>query len=385
MSEVIQALFIRTTETRQDPKPHTVYCVQVQGPVRTWSLWKRYSEFDHLHTQFLRLFPKNPPPLNLPQKSIFQSTLNNPPLIEDRRRGLEAYLRGILSSRDDRWRESNVWKEFLSIPTGRPLDTASMYTSESWLDEFREMQTSAREIRSHLNRRETHLARNEISASHNCTMQAKKLLVSLQSRIANLESGLQGLAKGAGASIGSPMSEGELRRRQDMLSELKDEKETLMKLANTGRQETLLYDRRALLNDSETSASSSGDYGFPIFSSSSSLLSNNGTLNGRSPPKPAATSRRVFGNVNLSAAPKETEVTRGLDNGGLITLQQQMMEDQDQQIEQFSSILARQKHVGMAIEQELETQIQLLDELVPSVDRTQGKLKFTQKRLNKIK
>ncbi|RUS21166.1 hypothetical protein BC937DRAFT_93421 [Endogone sp. FLAS-F59071] len=390
MSEVIQDIFIRATETRQNPKPHTVYRVEVQGPVRTWSLWKRYSEFDHLNTQFTRLFPKNPPPFPLPQKSIFNHTMTNPAAIEDRRRGLEVYLRGILNHRDDRWRESNEWKEFLAIPTGRPLDTSSLYTSESWLDEFREMQVSAREIRSLLNRRENHVARNEISASHNCTVQAKKSLITLQSRITNLESGLQGLARGAGPNIGSPMSEGELRRRRDMLNELKDEKESLTRLANTGRQEHNLFyqsptagpssgDRNSLFNRSEVATAAtanSGDYGFPVLSSAASVLSSASRGS-------TVTSHRVFGNA--ARAPQETKATRGLDNQGLLTLQWQLMQDQDSQIEQFSSVLARQKHLGMAIGEELETQNQLLEDLDNDVGRTQDKLRFAAKRLNKIK
>ncbi|KAG2217407.1 hypothetical protein INT45_004865 [Circinella minor] len=79
---------------------------------------------------------------------------------------------------------------------------------------------------------------------------------------------------------------------------------------------------------------------------------------------------------------KETE---GLDNDGLLVYQKQVMDDQDQQVEQFSALLARQKQLGFAIGDELETQNEILDELDAGVDRTGLKLKFASKKLVTIK
>ncbi|GAB5588932.1 hypothetical protein Unana1_03832 [Umbelopsis nana] len=374
MSENIQAIYVRNTENREKPKPHTVYRIEVHAAVRSWSIWKRYSEFEKFHNQLVAQFPKHPPPNALPPKHWFSSTYGNADKIEERRRGLDAYLRGIMSSRDDRWRQTDTWREFLSIPTGRPLDVSSMYTSESWLDEFREMQTSAREVRSLVNKRETHIARNEISASHNCTMQAKKLLTVLSSRLSDLDAGLVGLANGASGE--ALMTEGELRRRQDMLDGLKDERDGLARLVSAARGETTLMqsdakpakagDRRALL---KAPGDPQDSFGFPA----------------RDNGKPAIVSNRVFGNAARRQQGRETEQTRGVDNEGLLKLQQQMMDDQDLQVDQFSAILNRQRQVGYAIGQELENQNQLLEELDADVDRTQVKLKFANKKLNKIK
>ncbi|KAH8548959.1 Phox homologous domain-containing protein [Umbelopsis sp. PMI_123] len=356
MAEIIQAIYVRNAENRDKPKPHTVYRIEIHAAVRSWSIWKRYSEFEKFHNQLLAQFPKHPPPNALPPKHWFSNTYGNADKIEERRRGLDAYLRGIMSSRDDRWRQTDVWREFLSIPTGRPLDASAMYTSESWLDEFREMQTSAREVRSLVNKRETHIARNEISASHNCTMQAKKLLTVLSSRISDLDAGLMGLANGSSGE--SLMTEGELRRRQDLLSGLKDERDTLVRLVSAARSDVMMQsdakpakagDRRALLK-SPTNVDNQDSFGFP-----------------------------------QAAAAQQTEQTRGVDNEGLLKLQQQMMDDQDSQVEQFSAILNRQRQVGYAIGQELENQNQLLEELDSDLDRTQVKLKFANKKLNKIK
>lgn len=379
MSEVIQAIFIRESEVRSTPKPHVVYKVEVHAAVRNWVVWKRYSEFYKLDSQFKTIFPKQSTPVRLPPKSYFPSTFSDPEKIEERRRGLEEYLRSILSSRDDRWRLTEVWKEFLCIPVGRSLDGTSFYTSESWLDEFTTMSATAREIRSLINKKSTHMARNEISASHNCSVQAKKLLMNLSSRISNLEAGLNG----------SGMSEGELRRRQDMLTSLKDEKDSLMKLASSGRQDQdLLYKSTTNNNNNNNSAirksllgENTGFYGETEYNHHQSTPVMKEQVIG--------VGKRAFGAAAVQRKKeqlaKETEVTRGLDNEGLLLNQQQIMGDQDQQVQQFGSILARQKQLGISIGHELENQNQLLDELDGDVGRTQTKLKFANKKLQKIK
>ena len=376
MSETIRSVRIRDTARRSSPKTHVVYEIEVRAAVRTWTIWKRYSEFEDLYKKFIRLFPNHTPPMDLPAKHFLQSTLGSPVLIEERKRGLEEFLQSILSDQDDRWRETDEWKEFLAIPTGKPLDALSMYTSESWLDGFNQAQTIAKDIRSLLNRRQTHIGHSEVAASHNCSLQAKKSLTLLNSRVASLEAGLQGLAKGSGRD-GLMMSEGELRRRTDMINDLKDEKDTLQKLVLASRPDShnlssaSSVDRNALLRQ-------------PVRQRSSPQL---GRTNG-----PAAnsvtgavkpTSRRVFGNV--SATPQETEQTRGLDNQGLVKLQQQAMVNQDDHVEQFSAILNRQRHIGIAISQELEMQNSMLQELDEQVDTTTGKLKHVSKKISTIK
>ncbi|KAI9248071.1 Phox homologous domain-containing protein [Sporodiniella umbellata] len=345
MSEIVQAIYIPEAETRFSPKPHTVYKIEVHAAVRNWTVWKRYSEFYKLDTAFQTIFSQHNRPIKLPPKHFFPSTFSDPERIDERRRKLEDYLRAILSSRDDRWRLTDIWREFLSIPTGKALQES--YTSEGWLDEHHTLSQIAREVRSLTNRKHTHMARNEISASHHCTVQAKKLLVHLASRLSALESGLQ--------SLTGALSEGELRRRQDLLSALKDEKDGLLKLANTTVRADqssdppviVTQERKALLGDEIRKG-------------------------------------RAFG-AAYKKQQEETEVTRGLNNEGLLMYQQDLMNNQDKQVEQFSSILARQKQLGITINHELELQNQMLDELDTDVDRTQTKLKFANKKLQKIK
>ncbi|KAI8597584.1 hypothetical protein EDD21DRAFT_385115 [Dissophora ornata] len=464
MAETLQAVYIRDYETRSQPKPHTVYRVEVHAAVRTWSVWKRYSEFELLHSRFLELFPDQSPPEHLPEKHWWQSTMENPELLEERRARLETYLRGMLTSRDDRWRLTREWNEFLAVPVGRsqadlfartpaataagagagggllshlnifglggyaatsqpgqevPAVTAAVpiinpgpaplsFTTESWLEEYRTLQSLAREVRSLINRRETHLGRSEISASHNCTIQSKKLLTSIGLRIPALENGLTSLAMGApgGGRKGSVMSDGEMRRRQDMLAELKDEREVLTKLVIANRQSDGVVgyqgagssvpansgDRNALLYI-KTSGSHSGG----VYSQSSSIRGSvetnslaESSINGGGSQSSTGgasgllpSSRRVFGRV-IQTLTQETSQTRGLDNEGLLIMQQQQMAQQDNSIEQFSAVLRRQREIGMAIGQELDNQNQLLDELDRDVDRTTLKLGLANKKIGKI-
>ena len=407
--EVIQAVFVPSTETRHQPKPHTVYCVEVHAAVRTWVVWKRYSDFEKLHNQFGSIFPKHPVPLNLPTKSFFPPTFNDVTKIDNRRRGLEEYLRAILSHRDDRWRQTDIWKDFLAIPQGNHKSgngvgrggggaggggattaTATNYTLETWLDEYNAMTDMARQVRSLINKRGTHNARNEISASHNCTVQAKKLLVTLSTRTSNLDAALKGLSEASKNDEGGMMiARGELLRRQDLLASLRDEKDALLKLVNSGRQEQELLKqtpRRSqttkVTSEKQEQQQENYNYGFP------SQQQQQQQPGRRTAPKRSATigPGRAFGAAAAAQQrAKETEVTRGLDNDGLLNYQKQVMDDQDQQVEQFSALLARQKQLGFAIGDELETQNEILDELDAGVDRTGLKLKFASKKLATIK
>lgn len=54
-----------------------------------WTLEKRFSEFDHLHKNLLKLFPKDLP--YLPPKTVFK--LNKPEDLEQRRKDLDTYIK----------------------------------------------------------------------------------------------------------------------------------------------------------------------------------------------------------------------------------------------------------------------------------------------------
>ncbi|KAJ3061908.1 hypothetical protein HK102_008947, partial [Quaeritorhiza haematococci] len=126
MTEPVTSIHIRATEIKDKPSRHVSYQLSIYGPVRSWTLWKRYSEFDALHQALLKLSPGNPPPLALPPKTFSAASVLlpfsmggsafDPVKIEERRRGLEKYLEAILHARDARWRKSREWADFLGLP-----------------------------------------------------------------------------------------------------------------------------------------------------------------------------------------------------------------------------------------------------------------------------
>ena len=116
----IQAVYVRGHEERPEPKPHVVFRIEIQAHVRSWNMWRRYSEFLDLHTELTKSTGA-PPPAPLPPKhalAMLRSRTDEARL-EERRLGLEAYLRAIVGAKDDRWRDSFALRDFLGVPVGK--------------------------------------------------------------------------------------------------------------------------------------------------------------------------------------------------------------------------------------------------------------------------
>lgn len=372
----IQAIFIRGWEERSSPKPHIVYKIDVQAHVRSWQMWRRYSEFDDLHTELTKS-TKSAPPAPLPPKHPFSSMFrsaskSDPKVLEERRSGLEAYLRAILSTREEVWRENQAFKDFLGIPVGRqgtllpgsdPLGGAHQFTSATWLDEHSELQARLRDVWADINKRDALSTAGDVAASHKSNLTAKSKLAGVLARIGNLETALKDLGM-------SGMSEGELQRRTDMVARLRDDCEKLSRIVTVARQTSA----RAAAEAAVGGGSSTGGRSRAVVPESdrNTLLGSNAFA------RPA---RRVFG---ASSPPKETETTRPLDNQGPMSLQQQQITQQDNDLSQLTTILQRQKQLGEAIGAEVASQIEMLDDLNNEVDRVGGKLTSAKHKMNKL-
>ena len=363
MTSALHAIHILAYEERADPSPHTVYRIQITANVREWPMWRRYSEFVDLHTELTKS-TGSPPPAALPPKhsfSMFRSR-SNPAILDQRRVELETYLRAILSAKEDKWRESYAFKQFLGIPIGKNtviegrLATASSFgtfTLVSWLDEHIELQSSVRDIRADINKRDALSDRGDISGSHQSNVQAKKKLLAVQTRVDALEDSLKTLAM-------TGMSEGELQRRTEMAARLRDDCDKLTKMVTVARNTS-----RGLGATLERN---------PAPDSDRSALLGKG---------PASFSKpgRVFG---APPPPQETEETRPLDPSGLLQLQQAKIDNQDANLAQLSAILQRQKHLGLAIDSEIKQHIEILDQLDHDVDRFGDKLGAAKKQMNRL-
>jgi len=229
------------------------------------------------------------------------------------------------------------------------------FSSSSWLDEHLELQTRIRDVRADINKRDALSDRGDVAASHTSNVQAKKKLAEILVRVRTLTRGLQELGM-------SGMIEGELQRRTDMVARLQDDCEKLGKMVTVAR-----------LTSRAGGGPPAVTVGTPAPESDRAAL-----LGSTAFSKPIA---RVFGQA---PQPKETAVTRPLDNQGLIQLQKQQMDQQDAQASQLTTILQRQRQLGEAINAELASQNELLDDLSNDVDKVGNKLSTAKKQLNRL-
>lgn len=351
--ETVKRIEIDKTEVLQVPSPHIRYRIVVTAEVKSWKIWKRYSDFDTLDRKLCQFEDSSVKlPVKLPSKTGWFSCVSftDEVLIEGRQLGFEAYLRALLIHGDSRFRESDVFISFLEVPAARNnitgADNSTFVSSEGWLQELRNCQAVVRDVRAILIQRENAFHSQQINRAQQLTAQARKQSLSLSSRLAKLEKTLSDLNQS------NSLTPGEALRRQDIMSQLFHENSLLSKMVNKTvasegvSRESQSTDRTQLLSSSVPHQPKSG---------------------------------RVFGRVI-----SETTETRPLDNEGLLQLQKSKMEEQDKYISQFSSVLARQHQIGTHIGEELETHNQLLRELDNSVASTDTKIRATSHDVRKI-
>jgi regulator of vacuolar morphogenesis len=81
---------------------------------------------------------------------------------------------------------------------------------------------------------------------------------------------------------------------------------------------------------------------------------------------------------------QETEHTRTLNNVGLVQLQQQQFQAQDQMLDSLVDVVKRQKEIGLTISNELEIHNQLLKEVNEKVDRVDTNMSSGEKKMKRI-
>ena len=355
-------IFIPNTSISNSPKPFTFYNVSLRLPLRSFIVQKRYSDFILLHSE-LTTQAGAPPPVTLPQKSWFTKTTSSPQLTEERRKGLETYLQTLNKTEDERWRKTSAWRSFLNLPSNTSSKSslisglhisgagAAITDPVVWLDQFRELKSQLHDARLQLTKRNQATA---AQSQHESSAQAKKYLVKAGSTLLALEQGLKNLS--SDALGGEKLGDGELRRRKDLLGSAKRDKDGL---------DSLLSAMITKSHVDKTVAAAQEKQQLVGLGPSSKNIGN-----GR------ASGGRVIG--------RETDRTRALGNQGVLQLQKQMMEEQDEDVMVLAKAVARQKELGMAIHEELEVQNEMLGLLDEDVTRVQGKLDVAKKRIAKI-
>ncbi|KAG8057921.1 hypothetical protein GUJ93_ZPchr0002g25482 [Zizania palustris] len=71
----------------------------------------------------------------------------------------------------------------------------------------------------------------------------------------------------------------------------------------------------------------------------------------------------------------------GLDNQGIVTLQRQIMREQDDGLQKLEETVLSTKHIALAVNEELDLHTRLIDDLDDHVDGTNSRLQHVQRRL----
>ncbi|KAI1520068.1 PX domain containing protein [Pyrenophora tritici-repentis] len=371
-------------QTPETGKPYTSYTVKIEHafPRAATTVSKRYSDFTALDAS-LRSEVQSAPPAPLPPKSWLGgflglgSTASSPEAVEKRRQGLEAYLRAIESSEDGRWRVSKAYKTFLGIgdsngangkkatreEAGSQFGRDRVRDSADWLDKHSELKSNLQDARRWLTRREQATA---ATAQHEAAANAKKSLVRAGTLISALDEGLSRLGGAKTDDWSSEkLGEGEIRRRRDMISGLRKERDGL----------------ESVLNSMAVKAAISGSGSSATPSTSSAAVTESqkaGLFKGAASAKPSG--RRVLG-----APAQETDRTRELDNDGVLQLQQQIIREQDEDLVDLATVVRRMKEMGVQINAELVEQNALMGLFEEDVERVDGKIKIAKKRVDKIR
>lgn len=294
---------------------------------------RRYSDFDIFATE-LEQEMGEPAPVALPSKKWIGN--RNKEFLDDRRRGLELFLRRLVKKEE--WRESLALQKFLetSKHSGKTRSSANYEPSVEWAKTTSEMRTMIQ------------------TARDSQGVERRRLIIAMKTKLRELESSLL---------EDKTLGEGEYMRRRNIILEFT---QVLGKVENVGHGR-FGNDSKSIY--SSASSSSGGKDTINDTSGSVSLFGNS---------EPQRSSRRVLG------AGGETDRTRQYNNSGLLTMQNQEMEEQDKIIEGLRKTIRTQRELGEQIHEELEYQNKLLDDIDQDTHATSAKLNQASRRVKKF-
>ncbi|EFX00177.1 snare complex subunit [Grosmannia clavigera kw1407] len=326
-------------------KPYTLYNITLRLPLRSFVVQKRYTDFAMLHSALTDLVGEAAP-APLPGKSWFRRTVDSPELTEERRVSLEAYLRAIAESPDRRWRDTSAWRAFLNLPSVVNGSAGSTASGGNTNGSSLESRLPAIGL----------TAANAAAAGDPGTWldlhkEMKKALHDARLQLARRDAAadaVSGSSAAAGSSSYAAIAAGAAAKRELVKAG------SLLAALTTGLK-TLQEAKR--LGDGE-------------------LRRRAASSNGRG-------AARAGGRV-LGAPLPETDRTRERDNNGVVQLQKQMMAEQDQDVEALARIVQRQRQLGLAIKQEVDTQIGMLTQLDEDTERVSNKVRVAKERTRRL-
>lgn len=246
-------------------------------------------------------------------------------------------------------------------------NAAATLDPTTWMDLHREMKGHLSEARQQLAKRDaadsgaggysSGAGKHGSTAAAEAGTAAKKALIRASNILSALDTGLRGMVETR------KLGDGELRRRKDLVAAARAERDGLERLSTS------------MASSRGAGAAAAGGAisreGTPASAAKTALLARSG---GTGP-----TSRRVLG-----APLPETERTRELDNIGVVQLQKQQMQEQDQDVEELTKVVRRQKEMAHLINQEVTEQNEELDHLNNNVDRVTAKVNIAKGKVRKL-
>jgi SYP5 family syntaxin len=211
------------------------------------------------------------------------------------------------------------------MPSGFSTDT------ESWVKEFEGAKNLAQEVIELIQER---------NVNSSTGPEASRKTATARRKLGTLGTEIDRLLKWLESDQASGLSESEKNRRRDMLHDLRS------------RREQMQYALKRSSGHSERDALFQG--------------------------KPSGS------NSGVSQQAKETEATAVLDTRGLLSLQQQIMKNQDMELEHMEKAIGNTKHIAVAIGEEVDLQTRLLDDLQDDVDVTNMRMRAATSRVKQI-
>lgn len=296
---------------------------------------RRYSEFAQFAVE-LEQEMGEPAPIALPSKKWLGT--RNKEFLDERRRGLEVFLRRLVKR--DEWRDSLALQKFLeTAKNSRQADKsllkyepAAMWAKAT--SELRAMVQNARDATG---------------------VESRRLMVNAKYKLGELESSLIS-DKGLG--------EGEYMRRRNVILDLS---RALNKIENAANNR---------FGDNPDSTNAGTRNGASNLTGEKDVSDATGSLFNNS-----VTSRH---NGRVLGAGGETDRTRQCNNSGLITLQKDEMQKQDEVIESLRITIRTQRELSEQIHEELEYHNRLLDDLDQDTHATSAKLNQARRRVKKF-
>lgn len=210
---------------------------------------------------------------------------------------------------------------------------SSQDAAQAWLRDLDEAKALEAEANAALGQRSSALAANDEQQAAKLASQARRRCNALRARLDALAAALRS------PRLAGACTERELQRRADMVERMRARADALGGLIARPRNGGAGGDRDAL----------------------------------------------VGGSSSLSSGPaEETERTAGLDNQGLLAMQEQVMAEQDGQLDELSRIVGSTRHIALAVNEELDVHNTLLDDLDRDAEATQYTLKRAQRRLKNL-